>query len=77
MLEPTDKVSFGLMSELPGCNMIQMSSLLLTFSSWEQEAGRGLYLDQPRTARSRKPAFSARSKPAAGRLTNSYTICIL
>ena len=29
--------------------MAEGSSLLLTFSSWEQETGRSLFLDQPRT----------------------------
>ena len=36
--------------------------------------GKGsLYLDQPRTTRSGKPAFSARSKPPTGQSTNSST----
>ncbi len=31
MLKPTDKVSFGLMSELPGCNVVNAEQASLKF----------------------------------------------
>ena len=37
MLEPTDKVSFGLMSELPGCNVSERRASLVKDARCEPE----------------------------------------
>ena len=41
MLKPTDKVSFGLMSELPGCNVSERGASLVTAND---SGGRAVHL---------------------------------